>query len=225
MISIEYYSIVGVVLYPKMERPVKRPYVSSRRRAQALSTRTRLAASARRLFAERGYAATTIDAIARDAGLAVQTFYATYGSKRAVLFALLEQMDQAADVSGLVEHLRQAEGDWSRQVEMLVDFNVRLFAGSIDVLAVLRSAGAADPDLAAVGEAGDDRRRAGQAPIVREWAQAGGLRAGLDETLAADILWGLTSPELFELFVIRQHWQATRYAAWLRQAVQQLLLA
>jgi AcrR family transcriptional regulator len=208
-----------------VERPVKRQYVSSRRRASALDTRTRLAASARRLFAERGYAATTIDAIARDAGLAVQTFYATYGSKRAVLFALLDRMDQAADVSGLLEQLDQAEGDWSRQLLLLVDFNVRLFAGSIDVLEVLRSAGAADPDLAAVARAGDDRRRAGQAAIVRGWAQAGALRAGLDDGLAADILWGLTSPELYELFVVRQAWPAVRYASWLHDAIEQLLFA
>jgi AcrR family transcriptional regulator len=208
-----------------VEHPVKRQYVSSRRRARALDTRTRLAVSARRLFAERGYASTTIEAIARDAGLAVQTFYATYGSKRAVLFALLDEMDQAADVSALLEHLRQAEGDWSRQVQLLVDFNVRLFADSIDVLRVLRSAGAADPDLAAVAQAGDDRRRAGQAPIVRGWAQAGVLRACLDEAVAAEILWGLTSPELFELFVVRQRWPAARYASWLRNGIEQLLFA
>jgi AcrR family transcriptional regulator len=206
-----------------MGPPVKRSYASPRRRAQALTTRRRLASSARRLFAERGYAATTIEAIAQDAGLAVQTFYATYGSKRAVLFALLDEMDRAADVPGLLEQLHQADGDWSRQLEALVDFNVRLFSGSIDVLEVLRAAGAADPDLAAVARAGDDRRRAGQAPIVRAWAQAGALRADLDETTAADILWGLTSPEVFQLFVVRQHWPAARYARWLRDALQRLV--
>ncbi|MBV9358201.1 MAG: helix-turn-helix transcriptional regulator [Chloroflexi bacterium] len=206
-----------------MRSAVKRPYASPRRRAQALATRRRLAASARRLFAERGYAATTIEAIAQAADLAVQTFYATYGSKRAVLFALLDEMDQAADMPGLLERLRQAEGDCPRQLAALVDFNVRLFGQSSDVLEVLRAAGAADPDIAAVARAGDDRRRAGQAPIVRGWARAGVLRAGLDEASAVDILWGLTSPELFQLFVVRQHWPPARYAGWLRHGLQRLL--
>jgi len=55
------------------------------------------------LFAEQGYAATTIESIARDAGLAVQTFYATFGSKRSVLFALLDEMEDAADIHGLIQ--------------------------------------------------------------------------------------------------------------------------
>jgi AcrR family transcriptional regulator len=189
-----------------MEPAVKRPYASARRRAQALATRRRLAASARRLFAERGYAATTIGAIAQEADLAVQTFYATYGSKRAVLFALLDELDQAADVPGLLERLRAAGTNWSGQLEALVDFNMRLFGSAIDVLEIVRSAGAADPDIAALARAGDDRRR-----------------AGLDEAGAADILWSLTSPELFQLFVVRQHWPLPRYASWLRDALQRLL--
>jgi AcrR family transcriptional regulator len=205
--------------------PVKRPYASPRRRAQALATRRRLAASARRLFAERGYAATTIEAIAQDADLAVQTFYATYGSKRAVLFALLDEMDQTADVPGLLQRLRQAGADWPRQLEALVDFNMRLFGSAIDVLEIVRSAGAADPDIAAVARAGDDRRRAGQAPVVHGWTEAGVLRVGLDATSAADILWGLTSPELFQLFVVRRQWPVARYASWLRDTLQRLLFA
>ena len=202
---------------------VKRPYDSPRRRAQALATRRRLFASARRLFAEQGYAATTIESIARHADLAVQTFYATYGSKRAVLLALLDELDESASAPSLVRELHDASGDWPRQLTALVDFNMRLFREAIDVLEVMRSAGEADPDIAALARAGDERRRAGQAPIVRGWAQAGALRPDLDETTAAHILWSMTSPELFQLFVVRQKWPVERYASWLRDALQRLL--
>ena len=76
-----------------------------------------------------------------------------------------------------------------------------------------------------VARAGDDRCRAGQAPIVHAWPQAGALRAGLDETSAADTLWGLTSPELFQLFVVRQRWPPERYGRWLRDTLQWLLFS
>jgi AcrR family transcriptional regulator len=184
-----------------------------------------LLASARRLFTEHGYAATTIEAIARDAGLAVQTFYATYGSKRAVLVGLLDQFDETGDVGGLIQTLHAAGNDWQQQLAVLVDFNARLFSAAIDLLEISRSAGEGDPDIAAVSRAGDGRRRAGQAPVVHAWARAGALRPGLDETTAAEILWGLTSPELFHLFVVRQNWPVARYASWLIDTLHRLLFA
>ena len=76
----------------------KRTYDSSRRRAAAEATRLRIAQCARRLFAKHGYGATSIEVIAREAGVSVPTFYVTYGSKRAVLFALLDAADAQADV-------------------------------------------------------------------------------------------------------------------------------
>src|SRR5947209_9675697 len=67
----------------------KRKYDSSRRQAQAQQTQRQLVEAARRLFMERGYTGTTIEQIAREAGVAVETVYATFGSKRAVLARLL----------------------------------------------------------------------------------------------------------------------------------------
>jgi AcrR family transcriptional regulator len=201
---------------------VKRPYDSPRRRAQALATRRRLAVSARRLFAEQGYAATTIESIARDAGLAVQTFYATFGSKRAVLFALLDEMEDAADMHGLIQDLHDAGADSRRQLAALVNFNMRLFEQLSDMFEILRS-GAADPDIVSVSRAGDDRRRAGQAPLVRGWAESDALKVGLHVSAAADILWSLTSPELFHLFVVRQQWPTARYASWLTEVLDGIL--
>lgn len=181
--------------------------------------------AARRLFAERGYAATTIESIAEAAGLAVQTFYATYGSKRAVLLAMLDELDETAGVAELRRKLDECGTEWRRQLDALVNFNVRLFEHVIDLLEILRSAGEADPDVAALSRAGDQRRRAAQAPIVHGWHAAGALHPGLDERTAADVLWSLTSPELFALFVVRQQWPTTRYAAWLRDTLERLLFA
>ncbi|MBW3570343.1 MAG: TetR/AcrR family transcriptional regulator [Gemmatimonadetes bacterium] len=202
---------------------VKRTYDSPRRRRQAEATRRRLAASARKLFAQRGYAATTIESITSDAGVAVQTFYATFGSKRTVLFALLDEVEREADLPGLREQLRQSANDPPRQLRHVVDFNVRLFQGTGDVLEVLRAAGSADADLASAWREGEDRRCGGQAPLVREWVRLDALSPGLQEHEAADILWAFTGPDTYRLFIRERGWSVSRYADWLTSALQQLL--
>ncbi len=68
----------------------KRRYTSTRRQAQAAETRRQIIAAARKLFVKLGYAGTTVEDIAREAGIAVQTIYATFGSKLAILKRLVE---------------------------------------------------------------------------------------------------------------------------------------
>src|SRR5689334_17444937 len=75
----------------------KRSYRSPRREAQALETRGLILASARALFTSRGYAGTTIEAVAADAGVSPQTVYTAYKNKRGLLLALLDQMAVDAD--------------------------------------------------------------------------------------------------------------------------------
>src|SRR5919204_4042216 len=103
-----------------MERDVKprRPYRSPARRRQAAATRARVAAAARRLFVERGYAATTVEAIARAAGVAVPTLYAAVGGKRAVLWALLEAMARDVGVPDRYD-LVVAEPDPVRRLQLV----------------------------------------------------------------------------------------------------------
>jgi AcrR family transcriptional regulator len=200
----------------------KRRYDSPKRRQQAAATRARLLASAKRLFAARGYAATTIEAIANDADLAVPTVYAVYGSKRAVLFALLDEGDAAADLASLLEELHRTT-DPRQQLRVIVDFNIRLFAQVADLLAILRTAASAESDVAAMEREGTERRRAGQAAFVRGWASRAALKPGLSEPEAADILWGLTSPDLYHLFVIERRWAGPRYGEWLCATLEWLL--
>lgn len=204
---------------------VKRAYDSTNRRRQAEKTRRRVADNARRLFARDGYGPTTIEAIAREAGVAVQTFYATFGSKRAVLLALIDEMERQADLTGLRSRLEEAASDPRLQLRHVVDFNVRLFRRSGDVLAVLRAAGGADPDLRSVWQEGEERRRHGQAPLVRAWGRAGALRSDLTARRAADVLWTLTGPDSYRLFVEERGWSVSSYAEWLRSALDRLLFA
>ena len=200
----------------------RKPYVSPRRKERAAETRRRLAQSARRLFHDHGYAATTIAEIADEAGLAVQTFYAVYGSKRAVLSALIDQMEEKAELPRLVEALA-ATPYAQEQLTLIVDFTVRLFDRGADVLETLRSAASAEPDLVAAYKEGDARRRRDQRRLVQGWATRRALRHGLSEREAADVLWAMTSAELYRLFVTENGWSTRRLGDWLIRVLTHLL--
>ncbi len=202
----------------------KRPYDSARRRLSAEQTRLRIAQSGRTLFAQLGYGATSIEAIANHAGIAVPTFYATYGSKRALLFALLDAADAQANVVALQDSLRGAAAAPGRQLSLMVSFTRRLYQQSEDLIEVARSAGSIEPDLAALWAEGEQRRLRGVAPIVHSWAAAGALRQPLSEGDALDILWSLMGVDNYRLFVTERGWPPERYEKWLTATLKTLLL-
>ena len=163
-----------------------RRYDATRRRAAAEATRARVVASARRLFAERGYGATSIAAIARDAGVSVQTVYAAFTSKRGLLFAVLDAADAQAEVASLRDALRAAGGDPRRQLRLVVEFCVRFNRQAFDLVEIVRAAGSSDPDLAALRHEGEGRRLqalTGVVPPGRRTARyARGCRRGRPST-------------------------------------------
>src|SRR5215831_18467897 len=73
-----------------MADPVKRRYDNFRRQAQVRATRLKVIEAAKRLFIEHGYPATTVEAIAKAADTPLPTFYGLFGSKRALLAAVLD---------------------------------------------------------------------------------------------------------------------------------------
>lgn len=193
--------------------PVKRRYNSPKRERQARQTREQIVEAARRLFARDGFTKTTVEAIAQEAGVSAQTVYASVGSKRAIVLALLDRLE----AEGGNEELRRELGstkDPRRQLRAIVSFNRRLFERGRDVLDVVMAT-RADPDVEAFGRAGEARRREGQARWVRAWAEDGVLRPNLDEGEAADVLWALTGPELYWLFAVNSNWPGLRFEEWL----------
>src|SRR5262245_11323531 len=209
---------------PASSARAKRLYRSPHRRQRAEVTRQRITASARRLFATRGYAATSMDAIAADAGVAVPTVYAAMRSKRAILLALLDAIEQEAGIARLQRDLEAAHARPLRQLEIVINLDCRLFEENLDVLESLREARAADPDLTPIWRAGGHRRRRGQARLLRSWGRARLLAPGLRQREAADILWALTGPDVYRLFVVESHWPAARFRKWLRGVLATLLL-
>jgi AcrR family transcriptional regulator len=202
---------------------VKRSYSSSVRREQAAATRQRLLDCARELFGRQGYSATTIREIADSAGVSVQTFYAVHGSKRQVLLALLDEMEAQAELPALRQALEGSAHEPAEQLRLIVDFNVSMFHQASDILEIVRGAGT-EADPGAMSRVGDARRRAGQRAIVEHWADLEALRAGLEVDEAADVLWALSGPESFHLFVDELRWSTQRYRDWLRSTLHRELL-
>jgi AcrR family transcriptional regulator len=152
-----------------------------RRQRMADQTRHDILQTARQLFARQGYAATSVTDIAREADVAVQTIYARLGSKRGMLMALIDLIDEEADVGGLVGDIRGASTpEYTLRAEVRL---TRVFQERCgDIIGALFAAAAIEPDLAAAVAEGQRRHREGARLTVARLAQLGGLR----ETLSAE---------------------------------------
>src|SRR5438270_10858357 len=112
------------------------PTRSTRRERQAQATRRDIITAARRLFAERGYAATSVAQIAHEAGVAVQTIYDSLGSKRAILLAMLDRVDELGGVPELIPRL-MSETDPRLLIALTVRLSRTLHERSAELLRVL----------------------------------------------------------------------------------------
>jgi TetR/AcrR family transcriptional regulator of autoinduction and epiphytic fitness len=201
----------------------KRTYHSPLRRAQAEATRARILDAALELFAEQGYAATSVSAIAARAGVAPETIYSSFGTKRALIDGLIERVDAEGAPARAARRAQELGGDPRAMVMALAETATDFWARHLAVVTVLR-AGVGDPEI---GDEWLRRQEARRGLILRMLSAlpASALRTGLDVPRATDIAWGLTSDELFRLMVTMRRWSVKRYAAWLREELVRAILA
>jgi len=119
-----------------------------------------------------------MDAIAGEAGVAVQTVYAALGSKKGILMALLDEMAEDADVAGMRAAVAVAAGDHARQLREGVAFTTRLFAGGAELIEISRTVSGLEPDLREMWVEGEARRHARVTDLVAEWERDGVLAEG-----------------------------------------------
>ena len=206
-----------------------RRYDMSHRRRQAAETRRRIAEAAARLFLERGYAATTIDAIAAEAGVAVPTVYASMKTKQAILWAAIE-----VTARGDADEVRLAERPWWRELERERDARKKLsmFARihreicdrEAEVFTVLERAAAADPELRPVMTQKEHARYSDQSRVARSLKRQGTLRPGLSVRKAGDIIWALATERSYLALVRDRGWRASAYEDWLTEQLAAALL-
>lgn len=215
-IQIEVYSIE--MQRVKREGAGRRPTLRDER---AQVTRRRIADTARRLFAQQGYAVTTLAGIAAEAGVAVQTVYAVYGSKAGILHVLRESAMNQPEAEALYA---QAMGEPSpaRCLELFAQSIRRRWELSGDVVVILRDAGTADVEVRAGVAVTLERRRAGIRALVSVLGEA--LRPGMDVAQATAIVDALTLPEVYAELVDVQGWAPDAFEGWLAAALSRELL-
>lgn len=200
-----------------------------RREKKAQATRRAVLESARSLFVASGYGATTIQAIADEADVAVQTVYAVFGGKRAILGELLD-VSIAGDEAPIAVNARE----WMAPVWDLpaAAERLRAYAAAVrrimdsagDIFAVVAAAATTDPDAVELADQTEQRRRSGAWAVVDALTSVGPLRSGLNPEEAVDVLWLLNSPVVFSQLVRRAGWPSDRYQEWLADAMVTQLL-
>jgi AcrR family transcriptional regulator len=205
-------------------------YHSPRRAEQALATRRAVLEAARDLFVRKGYLATTVADIAREARVAVDTVYATVGRKPALLREVLETAisgtDQAvpAEQRDYVARVRAADtaaGKIEAYVGGLVEIQPRL----APVYLALRDAAATDHDSAALWREISGRRAANMRLFAADLRSTGELRPDLSDDDVADLVWSMNGPEYWALLVGDRGWTPQRFGDVLVDAWRRLLLA
>jgi TetR/AcrR family transcriptional regulator, regulator of autoinduction and epiphytic fitness len=209
---------------------VKRSYQSDRRDAQARATRAAILDAAAALFAERGYVATSFDAVAVGAGVSRATVFAHFPTKALLLKAAYDVTlvgdDEPVPLPERPASLRvRAEPDpvvfLAGYAAVVTDVYQRLSP----IYEAIRGAAHADTEAANVWRAIRAERRIGGGNVVAGVVGRGALRDDVDPERAADVVYALVDPGLYHLLVRERGWEHETYTGWLAQALQRELLA
>jgi len=204
----------------------KRAYRSQRRQQQAEQTRGRILDAAGDLFVAGGFAATSVAAIASRAEVSAETVYQSFGSKPALLDAVVRRAARLGQDAPIPEQAGpQAVAAALDQREQL-----RLFAADVvrrlervgPLIAVVDAAAPGEPAIAELQRGLDRARRAGLTEFVDALSAHGPL--AVDRTVAIDTVWALASPDLQQLLRHRRGWSRTAYVAWLADSLAAILL-
>ena len=214
-----------------MEKKVKpqRRYRSTKRAQQAAETQRQIVEAARRLFVERGYAATTLAAIAAEAGVSEVTIYATFGNKRALLSRLID-VSLVGDYEPIPVLNRKwldvvrREPEQRQRLRLLAHVTRTLLERAGPIHAIIRNAAANDPEIAALRLTHQEQRLVVQTEFARLLAAVGPLRADLTVEEAGERYWILASPELHHILTTERSWSQDQYEAWLRDTLATQLL-
>lgn len=200
-----------------------RKYHSAMRQRQAETTRKAIADAARKLIFSRGYEAAKIDVIAREAGVATQTVYAIFGSKQAILAELLNEDSFGPNYEELVRQVH-ATTDPGEKLRFPARIARQVHEAQSSTFDRFRGAGVVAPDLASLEKERESIRYEAQKGVITFLQEAGRLKKGLSETAARDVLWTLTSRELYRLLVRERGWTSEAYETWIADMLAASLL-
>ena len=201
-----------------MQKAKKRTYQSAARQRQADETRTRIIAAARKQLEEKGYAGMTIEAIAQAAEVAVPTVYANFRSKAGIVAEILDAARFGEAYQEAVRDVK-AETRPRERLQYAARIARRVYESESSIHDLLRGAATLAPALAQQAEETECRRYESQRHLIEGLAGAKQLRPGLTIEQARDVLWALTSRDLYRLLVKKRGWSPSQYEDWLRETM------
>lgn len=195
-----------------------RPYDSTNRRKQAAQTQLRIFDAAQRLFLRDGYTATTMKAIADEAGVAIQTVYASARSKRDILKGILDVAVSGPDEQVAVSTSSQwqeieQQADPTRRLELFARLHVEICVREAPAFAIMADAAGSDTEIRALQQKTAQLRYQDQHNLAR--LLRAHLRPGLTIRRAADIIWTLASERTYLALVHERGWPVRAYQDWL----------
>ena len=196
---------------------------ATRRTAQAADTRLHIVATARRLFLANGYVRTTIEGIAVESGVAVQTVYNSVGNKAALLSAVLDAAASGPNAPAQVlefmrERTRQAP-DLDAMLAVLADWFVEVHQRTGAVLGVIAQAAAVDTDVEKLEKARALQRLTRYHEAAAAVRELGGLTSGMSDEDAAAAIWSLGHPQSYRTLVNDAGWTPEAYREWILRAL------
>jgi AcrR family transcriptional regulator len=201
----------------------------STRAEKAQANRQRMRAAAQTLFAGRGYSATSMQAIADEAGMAVQTLYFTFGTKRALLSELLDVAvagdDEPVPTLERPRVLAAIDNpDPVVQLHELAGIAREIYERVAPVLQVVAHAAPGDPEIHELWMTNNAQRAVVMERFITALAGKTPLRDGLDTATAIDVALALQSPELYQFLTVRRGWSPARWEQWTADALVTQLL-
>lgn len=204
-----------------MKGPKSRPYDSAARKRQAQETKGRIIAAAKELLAEVGYEAMTIDAVAKAAGVASQTVYAAFASKKGIVAGILDAAQFGAEYESLVQQA-MAETDPVGRLRFVAKFARQIYDSERSVLELFATASVLTPELSLKER--ESRRLKAQSHLVAYLHKEGRLKPGLEPSEAEAILWTLSSRDNYRMLVQESGWPSDKYEQWLTSTIELLLV-
>jgi AcrR family transcriptional regulator len=203
--------------------PISRTYDNASRREEAAKTRRRILDTARRLFAQHGYVATSVARIAQEAEVAPQTIYNRIGSKRDLLAALMDVVEESGEVAETQRRIA-ASRDPREVVDLVARLRRLMMEGAGDIIAFTQAAAAFDADVGAAYAASQARSRAGVARFTARLASLNALRSDLDADSAADVAYAFLHHAIWTRLVDECGWSADEAERWHADVLARMLM-
>lgn len=206
-----------------MSNRKKRIYTSETRDTQAALTRSRILASARKLFQSEGFEYVTIEKIALAADVSAPTIYSLFQSKRGILRAIIDEALPTEQFEALVERAKQAR---SAKERLMISAKIarQIYDAEKAQMDIFQSASVLGPEFKKLEKERELRRYKRQEETIKTMEKEKSLMEGLSLSKARDILWAFTGRDLYRMLVVEQGWTSEEYEKWLAQLLIKTLI-